>query len=244
MVGKNIAVTGIDTPGTSLMKAMGNFPKAPSDGKDSFNARTLLHSASVAGREVRYRASEILYSQGDPAATVMCVLEGSAKLSVINEAGKEAILGILGPGNFLGEGCLAGQPVRMGMATALTTSTVMVIEKREMLRALRAENLLSGSFLSHLLAQNIRIEENLVDQLFNSTEKRLARCLLLLAGYGEGPQPRKMLPKITQETLAGMIGTTRSRVNLFMNKFKKLGFIKNRGELHIEPSLAAFVLNE
>ena len=174
----------------------------------------------------------------------MCVLKGSVKLSVINETGKEAILGILGPGTFFGEGCLAGQPVRMGTATALTTTTVMVIEQREMLHALRAEKALSDCFLSHLLARNIRIEEDPVDQHFNSTEKRLARCLLLLAGYGEDAQPRKILPKISQETLAEMIGTTRSRVNLFMSKFKRRGFIKHRGDLHIDPSLLTVVLNE
>jgi len=226
------------------MKAMGASARAPSNGKDFLNAQTLFHSAGVAKREVRYRESEHFYSQGDPAATVMCVLKGSVKLSVINETGKEAILGILGPGTFFGEGCLAGQPVRMGTATALTTTTVMVIEQREMLHALRAEKALSDCFLSHLLARNIRIEEDPVDQHFNSTEKRLARCLLLLAGYGEDAQPRKMLPKISQETLAEMIGTTRSRVNLFMSKFKRRGFIKHRGDLHIDPSLLTVVLNE
>jgi CRP-like cAMP-binding protein len=244
MAGKSMAVFGVDTPRESFMKAIGASNKAGSNRRQIINPEGLLASAGVAKRVENYQQSETIYCQGDAAASVMCLQEGRVKLSVVNEAGKEAVLGILGRGTFFGEGCLAGQTVRKGTATALAATTVLVIEKSEMLRTLRAENILSDGFMSHMLARNIRIEEDLADQLFNSTEKRLARCLLLLAGYGEDAQPRKMLPRISQETLAEMIGTTRSRVNLFMNKFKKLGFVKKHGDLHIDPSLLTVVLNE
>jgi CRP-like cAMP-binding protein len=152
---------------------------------------------------------------------------------------------MLGAGDFFGEGCLAGQAVHMGTATAITPTTVLVIEKQEMVRVLHTEHEFSDRFLSHMLVRNIRIEADLVDQLFNSSEKRLARTLLLLARYGEQDKPQKVVAKISQETLAEMVGTTRSRVNLFMNKFRKLGFIKyNNGGLHIDPSLLSIVLHE
>jgi CRP/FNR family cyclic AMP-dependent transcriptional regulator len=244
IAGKNIAIFGADPPWTSFMQAMGASDKTKSGKKNIFDAQALLDSAGVARRLAHYQESEIFYSQGDPASSVLCVQEGSVKLSVVNEAGKEAVLGILGPGAFFGERCLGGETVRMRTATALKATTVFVIEKSEMIRVLRAASAFSDSFLSHMLARNIRIEEDLADQLFNSAEKRLARCLLLLAGYGEEAHTQKALPKISQETLAEMIGTTRSRVNLFMNKFKKMGFIKHRGDLHIEPSLLTVVLNE
>ena len=166
------------------------------------------------------------------------------KLSVINEVGKEAVVAMLGPGDFFGEGCLAGQPIRIGMATAITLTTVLVIEKNEMTRILHAEHEFSDRFISYMLTRNIRIEADLVDQLFNSTEKRLARALLLLARYGKDDQPQKVLTKVSQETLADTIGTTRSRVNLFMNKFKKLGFIKYNGGLQVNSSLLSVVLHE
>jgi CRP/FNR family transcriptional regulator, cyclic AMP receptor protein len=163
---------------------------------------------------------------------------------VLNKVGKEAVLEILAPGNFLGEGCLTRQSFRTTTATAITSSTVLLIEKKEMIRALRVVHGLSHSFITYTLARSIRLEEGLVDQLFNSTEKRLARTLLLLAHYGKEGQSQKLLPKISQSMLAEMVGTTRSRVNLFMNKFKQLGFIHYNGGLHVDSSLLSVVLNE
>ena len=210
-----------------------------------FDAQAFLDSAGVARRIVEYGRSQRFYSQGDPATTVMYVQKGGVKLSVVNEVGKEAVVAMLGPGDFFGEGGMAGQSVRMGAATAITPTTVLVIEKEEMIRVLHAEHAFSDRFLSYMLSRNIRIEQDLVDQLFNSSEKRLARTLLLLARYGKEDRPQKMLPKVSQETLAEMIGTTRSRVNFFMNKFRKLSFIKyNKGGLHINTSLLSVVLHE
>jgi CRP/FNR family transcriptional regulator, cyclic AMP receptor protein len=166
------------------------------------------------------------------------------KLSVVSEVGKEAVVGILGPGDFFGEGCLAGQSVRIGRATAITPSTVLVIEKSEMFKVLHEQHALSDRFITFMLARNIRIEEDLIDQLFNSSEKRLARTLLLLARYGKEDQPHGLVPKVSQETLAEMVGTTRSRVNFFMNKFRKLGFIKYNGGLQINTSLLSVVLHD
>jgi CRP/FNR family transcriptional regulator, cyclic AMP receptor protein len=174
----------------------------------------------------------------------MYLQEGGVKLSVVNAVGKEAVVAILGPGDFFGEGSLAGQSIRMGTATAVTPSTVLVIEKREMLKVLHEQSSLSDRFIAFMLARNIRIEEDLVDQLFNSSEKRLARTLLLLARYGKEDKPHGVLPKISQETLAEMIGTTRSRVNFFMNKFRKLGLIEYNGGLQINNSLLSVVLHE
>jgi CRP-like cAMP-binding protein len=166
------------------------------------------------------------------------------KLSVVNEVGKEAVVAILGPGDFFGEGCLAGQTICMGTATAITPTTALTIEKNEMVRVLHEEHTFSDRFISYMLGRNIRIEEDLVDQLFNSSEKRLARTLLLLARYGKQDKPEKMVPKISQEMLAEMIGTTRSRVNFFMNKFRKMGFIDYNGGLHINTSLLSVVLHD
>ena len=166
------------------------------------------------------------------------------KLTVVNELGKEAVVAVLGPGDFFGEGCLAAQPIRIGAATAVTPTTVLVIEKNEMSRILHAEHEFSDRFITYMLTRNIRIEADLVDQLFNSTEKRLARALLLLARYGTDDETQAVLPKISQETLADTIGTTRSRVNLFMNKFKKMGYIKYNGGLQINRSLLSVVLHE
>jgi CRP/FNR family cyclic AMP-dependent transcriptional regulator len=211
-----------------------------------FNAQAFLDSAGVSRRVVDYRRSQKVYSQGDPATSVLYVQRGGVKLSVVNEVGKEAVLAILGPGDFFGEGGMAGQPVRMGTATAITPVTLLAIEKNEMIRVLHAERAFSDRFVSYMLSRNIRIEEDLIDQLFNSSEKRLARTLLLLARYGKEPQPQTMLPKVSQEMLAEMIGTTRSRVNFFMNKFRKLGFIHyhyNRG-LQVHSSLLSVVLHE
>lgn len=221
-----------------------NKSKSMSAKKEAFNAQAFLDSAGVARKVKEFKKAELVYSQGDAAKSVMYVQEGGVKLSVVNEVGKEAVVAILGPGDFFGEGCLAGQSVRMGTATAVTHSTVLVIEKSEMFKVLHEQHDLSDRFISFMLARNIRIEEDLVDQLFNSSEKRLARTLLLLARYGKEDQPHGLLRKVSQETLAEMIGTTRSRVNFFMNKFRKLGFIKYNGGLQINTSLLSIVLHD
>jgi CRP/FNR family transcriptional regulator, cyclic AMP receptor protein len=213
-------------------------------GRRAFNVQAFLDSAGVARKIVQYRASQTVYAQGDPAISVMYIQNGSVKLSVVNKVGKEAVVGILGPSDFFGEGCLAGQRVRMGTATAISPTAILVIEKNEMMRVLRSEHSLSDRFMSYILSRNIRIEEDLVDQLFNSSEKRLARTLLLLARFGKEPQPQKILPKVSQEMLAEMIGTTRSRVNFFMNKFRKLGLIQYNGGLQVHSSLLGVVLHE
>jgi CRP-like cAMP-binding protein len=210
----------------------------------AFNAHAFLDSAGLARTIAEYRRRQKIYSQGDPATTVMYIHKGGVKLSVVSETGKVAVVALLGPGDFFGEGCLAGVPFRMGLATAITPTTVLVIEKKEMIRVLHEEHRLSDRFIAYLLTRNIRVEEDLVDQLFNSIEKRLARALLLLARYGNQDQPQKMLPKVSQETLAEMVGTTRSRVNMFMNKFRKLGFIDYNGRIEIHSSLLSVVLHE
>jgi CRP/FNR family cyclic AMP-dependent transcriptional regulator len=212
--------------------------------KAEFDAQGFLDSAGVARRVKAFKKAELIYSQGDAAESVMYLQEGGVKLSVVSEVGKEAVVGILGPGDFFGEGCLAGQSIRMGTATTITPSTVLVIEKKEMFKVLHEQHALSDRFITFMLARNIRIEEDLVDQLFNSSEKRLARTLLLLARYGKEDKPHGVLPKVSQEVLAEMIGTTRSRVNFFMNKFRKLGFIKYNGGLQINTSLLSVVLHE
>jgi CRP/FNR family cyclic AMP-dependent transcriptional regulator len=213
--------------------------------KLAFDAQAFLDSAGVARKVVEYRRSEKIYAQGDPAKGVKYIQKGGVKLSVVSEVGKEAVVAILGPGDFFGEGCLAGQPVCMATATAIAPTHILFIEKNEMIRVLHVEPAFSDRFISHMLTRNIRIEEDLIDQLFNSSEKRLARTLLLLARYGTESQPQKMLPKVSQEELAEMIGTTRSRVNFFMNKFRTLGFIQyNNDGLHVDLSLLSVVLHE
>jgi CRP/FNR family cyclic AMP-dependent transcriptional regulator len=226
------------------MKAITNSSKVRTKKDPIFDAQAFLESAGLARRIVEYRKSQKIYSQGDPANGVLYIQKGGIKLSVVNEVGKEAVVAMLGPGDFFGEGGLAGQTVRMGTATAITLTTLLMIEKQEMIRVLHAEHAFSDRFVAYVLARNIRIEQDLIDQLFNSSEKRLARTLLLLARYGKQDQPQKMLPKVSQEMLAEMIGTTRSRVNFFMNKFRKLGFIKYNGGLHINTSLLSVVLHE
>jgi CRP-like cAMP-binding protein len=206
--------------------------------------KLFLDSAGLGRRVAKFRGKETVFAQGNPAQSVMYIQEGGVKLTVLNEVGKEAVVAILGPGDFFGEGCLAGQLICMATATAIAPTTVLVIEKSEMLRVLHREHEFSDRFIVHMLARNIRVEEDLIDQLFNSTEKRLARTLLLLARFGAQSQPQKVLGKISQETLADMIGTTRSRVNLFMNKFRKLGFIKYNGEIHVNNSLLSVVLHD
>jgi CRP-like cAMP-binding protein len=226
------------------MKAIASSSKVRSKKSAAFNAQAFLDSAGVARRVVEYQKSAKVYSQGESANDVLYIQKGGIKLSVVNEVGKEAVVAMLGPGDFFGEGGMAGQLVRMGTATAITPTTLLVIEKKEMVRVLHGEHAFSDRFVAYMLARNIRIEQDLIDQLFNSSEKRLARTLLLLARYGQQDQPQKVVAKISQETLAEMIGTTRSRVNFFMNKFKKLGFIKYNGGLHIDTSLLSVVLHE
>ena len=209
-----------------------------------FDVQTFLDSSGLARKIVEYRRDEVIFTQGDDCDSVMYIQKGAVKLSVLSKTGREAVVAMLGPGDFFGEGCLAGQPMRMGSATATASSSVLVVEKAKMVRLLHKQHALSDRFISHMLARNIRIEEDLVDQLFNSSEKRLARTLLLLARYGKQDRPQKVVPRISQETLAEMVGTTRSRVNFFLNKFKKLGFIEYNGELKINASLLSVVLHE
>ncbi len=197
--------------------------------KQAFDAQPFLDSAGVARKVVKYESKETVFTQGDPATSVLYIQKGGVKLAVVNEAGKEAVVAILGPGNFFGEACLAGQPQRVSTAATITPSTILEIEKQEMIRLLHAERALQDRFIKHVLSRNIRIEEDLIDQLFNSSEKRLARTLLLLALDGKQDKPEKMVLGVSQEMLAEMIGTTRSRVNCFMNKFRKLGFIEYGG---------------
>src|SRR6202047_1971886 len=209
-----------------------------------FDAQGFLDSTGVARKAVELRKKETIFAQGDAARHVMYIQQGAVKLSVVNSTGKEAVVAVLKSGDFFGEGCLAGQPIRMGSATRTAATTVMVIDKDEMIRVLHAEHEFSDRFIAHMLSRNIRVEEDLLDQLFNSTETRLARALLLLARYGKNDEPQRILPKVSQETLAEMIGTTRSRVNLFMNKFKKMGFIDSTDGLQINSSLLSVVLHD
>jgi CRP/FNR family cyclic AMP-dependent transcriptional regulator len=212
--------------------------------KSTFDSQIYLESAGVSRRVAKFRKKQAIFSQGEPADSVMYVLKGNIKLTVVNESGREAVVAIFATGDFFGEGGMTGQTVRMGTATAIVPTTVLIIGKDEMVRALHAENELSDRFITCMLARNNRVEADLIDQLFNSTEKRLARTLLLLARYGGEDQPARVLHKVSQETLAEMIGTTRTRVNLFMNKFRKLGFIEYNGEIKINKSLLSVVLHE
>jgi CRP/FNR family transcriptional regulator, cyclic AMP receptor protein len=209
-----------------------------------FDVQAFLDSGGVAREVVEFRPNAVIYRQGDPADAVMYVQKGRVKLSVVSSAGKEAVVGVLGRGDFFGEGCLTGQPVRMGSVTAMIATTVLTIEKQKMVRLLHEQQALSNVFIAYILARNIRVEEDLVDQLFSSSEKRLARILLLLAQYGKQEDSQRIIPKVSQEVLAEMVGTTRSRVNFFMNKFRKLGFIEYNGELKIKNALLSIVLHE
>jgi len=212
----------------------------------TFDVQAFLESAGVARTVVIYKTSQSIFAQGDLAKHVLYIQTGGVKLSVLSKTGREAVVAMLAPGDFFGEGCLAGQRLRMGSATAMTPSSIMRVGKTNMVRLLHKQHELSDRFIAHMLARNIRIEEDLIDQLFNSAEKRLARTLLLLARYGKEEQPSTLVPRISQETLAEMIGTTRSRVNFFLNKFKKLGFIEYDGELplKINSSLLSVVLHD
>jgi CRP/FNR family transcriptional regulator, cyclic AMP receptor protein len=223
------------------------MPPKPSPGRavpPAFDVPAFLESAGVVPRTVRFATGAVVFAQGAQANSVFYVQEGGVKLAVLSSAGKEAVVAMLGPGDFCGEGCLAGQPVRMGTAKAVMRTALLRIPKRDMIRMLHEHPDFSDRFIAHMLTRNIRIEEDLVDQLFNSSEKRLARTLLLLARYGKEDTALRVLPKLSQETLAEMVGTTRSRVNFFMNKFRKLGLIEYNGGLKVNSSLLSIVLHE
>jgi CRP-like cAMP-binding protein len=211
-----------------------------------FDARAFLDSTGIEKTITTYGRGEAIFTQGDPCDDVMYIQAGCVKLSVLSKTGREAVVAMLEPGEFFGEGCLAGQPIRMGSATAIAASSILRVGKEKMVGLLHKQHTMSDRFIAHMLARNIRIEEDLIDQLFNSSEKRLARTLLLLARYGKQDKPVRAVPRVSQETLAEMIGTTRSRVNFFLNKFKKLGFIEYDGELplKINSSLLSVVLHD
>jgi CRP/FNR family transcriptional regulator, cyclic AMP receptor protein len=210
----------------------------------AFNVQAFLDSAGIARTIVEFQKKNTLFSQGDVCKDVMYIQAGSVKLSVVSKTGKEAVVAMLKPGDFVGEGALARQPVRLATATAVMPTSVLVIGLQEMKRVLHEEHTFSDRFIAYMLERNTKVEEDLVDQLFNNSEKRLARTLLLLARYGKDGESRSVLPTISQETLAEMVGTTRSRVNFFLNKFKKLGFIKYDGGLHVTDSLLTVVLRD
>jgi CRP/FNR family cyclic AMP-dependent transcriptional regulator len=221
-----------------------NRPKIRLKEKSAFSAQGFLDSMGLTRRIAKYRRSQRIYSQGDPASDVLYIQQGGVKLTVVNPFGKEAVVAILGPGDFLGEGSIVYQSVRISTATSITPTILIAIEKDEMVRALHTEHEFSDHFISYMVSRNIRTEEALIDQLFNSSEKRLARALLLLTQYGRRDEPLKWLPKVSQEMLAEMIGTTRTRVSFFMTKFRKLGFIGYDGGLHINPTLLSVILHE
>ncbi|MCM3879456.1 MAG: Crp/Fnr family transcriptional regulator [Vicinamibacterales bacterium] len=223
--------------------ALGSSKTAP-----GFNAQAFLDSAGLSKKIVEFRRDEGIFSQGDEAESVLYIQKGGVKLSVLSKTGREAVVAMLGPTDFFGEGCLAGQRLRIGSATAVAPSSVLVIAKAQMVKVLHEQHQLSDRFIAHMVSRNVRIEQDLIDQLFNSSEKRLARALLLLARYGKQDKPHQVVAKISQETLSEMVGTTRSRVNFFMNKFKKLGFIEYDGDLdagiQINNSLLSVVLHD
>jgi CRP/FNR family transcriptional regulator, cyclic AMP receptor protein len=197
------------------------------------------------GKTIReYRAKQVVFSQGDPADAVFYVQSGKVKLTVLSKHGKQAVIAILEPGNFFGEGCLTSQSLRMSTANAMEPSTILRVAKETMVALLRREPEFAERFIAYLLSRNVRIEEDLVDQLFNSSEKRLARLLLLLAHIGKESKPELVLPKVSQETLAAMVGTTRSRVSYFMNRFRKMGFIHYNGGLNVHSALLTVVLRD
>ena len=226
-----------------MMDAVSSTKPLPTGPRGPFDLQVFLESAGVARTIRKYARSAVIFSQGDPATDVFYLQQGSVKLSVLSRTGKEAVVAVLGQGDFFGEGCLAGQPRRISTASAMGTSKVLVVEKPQMLELLHTQTALAERFLAHMLARNIRVEEDLVDQLFNSSEKRLARVLLLLSRYGKADQPLR-IPKMPQETLAEIVGTTRSRVNFFMNKFRDLGFIEYNGDIKVNSALLTVVLHD
>jgi len=219
-------------------------PRAAAKKRRDFDPHAFLATIGEGRKIVAFPAKQTIFAQGDPTDAVFYVQTGKVRLTVVSNDGKEATIGILGEGEFFGEGALAGQPLRMGSAAAMTDCAILRIDKKAMMQALHREHELSDLFVAHLLARNIRYEEDLVDHLFNSSEKRLARTLLLLAHFGKEGTPETVVPKISQETLAEMIGTTRSRVSFFMNRFRKLGFIHYNGGLQVHSSLLNVVLHD
>ena len=223
------------------------MPKGPareSKQKGTFDAQAFLHSAGVDRTIVEYQRGDVIFTQGEPCESVLYIQNGGVKISVLSKPGKEVVVATLGAGDFFGEGGLAGQPVRMGTATTITRSTILFVDQNEMVRLLHQEHAMSDWFIARMLVRNIRIEEDLVDQLFNSSEKRLARKLLLLARYSQQGTPTGVIPTISQTALAEMIGTTRSRVNFFLKKFQRLGFIDYTDGLKVNKSLLAVFLHE
>jgi CRP/FNR family transcriptional regulator, cyclic AMP receptor protein len=218
--------------------------KANSRKRISFDVEKYLNTAGISRKVVNYRRGSVIYSQGDPSPYVLYIQRGGVKLTITSSGGKEAIIALVYPGDFFGEGCIAGQPLRPATATAIEATNVLLIEREEMIRVMHEEPEFSDRFVAYMLKRNVRIEEDLTDQLFNSSEKRLARALLLVARYGKEDQPEKVIPKISQETLAEMIGTTRGRVSHFMNKFRKLGYIRYNSGLHINSSLLRVILRD
>jgi CRP/FNR family transcriptional regulator, cyclic AMP receptor protein len=211
----------------------------------AFDPRSFLAKIGDGRTISKYRKDQVVFSQGDTADAVFYIQRGKVKLTVVSEQGKEAVVAILGADEFCGEGCLAGQPRRIATVTAMTECTVMRLQKTSIIGVLRDEPAFSEVFISHLLTRTIRVEADLVDQLFNSSEKRLARLLLLLANFGKDPKPEPIIAKISQETLAEMVGTTRSRVSFFMNKFRRLGFVDyNGGDLEVHSSLLNVILRD
>jgi CRP/FNR family transcriptional regulator, cyclic AMP receptor protein len=214
------------------------------DKKPSFDVGKYLETSGLKRKIVAYRKGETIFSQGEVCQSVHYIQTGSVKISVTSSTGKEAVVAIHQPGEFFGEGCIAGQPLRVATATAAEGTSALSIDKQEMIRMIHEEIEFSDRFVAHMLKRNVRVEEDLVDQLFNSSEKRLARALLLMARYGNEQNEQKIVARVSQETLSEMIGTTRSRVNFFMNKFKKLGFIKYNGGLHVNDSLLRVILHD
>jgi len=213
--------------------------------KRNFNPAAFLAKAGLGRTIVHLADKQLAFSQGDPAESVFYIQSGRIRISVIAKTGKEATVALLGPGEFCGEECIASsQPVRVASASALTPCVLLKIDRAEMARVLHQEHAFSDMFVAHLLARNARVQEDLVDQLFNSSEKRLARILLLLAQFGKEKAPETVIPKISQEVLAEMVGTTRARVNFFMNRFRKLGFIEYNGAIEVHPSLLNVVLHD
>ena len=220
------------------------MPKRKPSSNQSFDLGQYLASSGLRKTLVSYRKSEVIFSQGEKSDSVFYLQTGAVKIAVTSSAGKEAVVALLHPGDFFGEGSIAGQPLRVSTATALESSAALKIEKQEMIRVIHEEHEFADRFVAHMLRRNVRIEEDLVDQLFNSSEKRLARALLLMARYGNNEHPQKVVAKISQETLAEIVGTTRSRVSYFMNKFRKLGFIKYNGGIHVHDSLLRVILRD
>ena len=218
--------------------------RVPTFDAKTFDPKQFLASIGQGRRQLEFDKKASIFTQGEPADAIYYLQKGKVKLSVVSTQGKEAIIGLLAPGDFFGEGCIAAQPLRMATALAMTDCSVVRIEKKAMMQVLHQQHTMSDMFVAYLLARNIRYEEDLVDQLFNSSEKRLARILLLLARFGKEGKPERVVPAITQETLAEMVGTTRSRVNFFLNRFRKMGFIKYNGEMEIHSSLLSVVLHD